>query len=156
VKFLRVTGDDFIFHLGRREKKLLTEVLGLYPLIPVTHHCGGQSPDSEAVQSSRKLLEEALAEHRQESKRQLDMLLNEQGRFREIATGFQLALNVHQIESLLQVVNDVRVGCWLKIGSPDGKRGKRVRLTAENARYHLAMEICGFFEASLLDARRRL
>jgi hypothetical protein len=152
VKFLKIEGDNFVFQIGRREKKLLIEVLGLYPLIPASHHRVSQAPDSREAESSQKLLEEALAEHRQESKRQLQAMLNESGRFRESSGGIHFVLNAFQLEGLLQVINDVRVGCWLRLGSPDENRGQGIRLTNENARYLWVMDLCAFYEAALLAA----
>jgi hypothetical protein len=155
LKFLKLDGDSFVFQIGRREKKLLLDVLGLYPLIPPSHHQVSHSGDTPQVQSSQKLLEEALADHRKENKRQVEEMLNEKDRFQESSTGFRLLLNVHQVEWLLQVINEVRVGSWVRLGSPNEKSGKRIRLNTQNARYLWAMELCAFFEASLLAALNR-
>jgi len=53
-----------------------------------------------------------------------------------------------QIEWLLQVLNDVRVGSWLMLGEPEP--GDEPAVTKANAKYLLALELCGVFESVLL------
>ena len=55
-----------------------------------------------------------------------------------------------EVEWLLQVLNDVRVGSWLALGEPE--RGQEPAVTAQNARYLLALELCGLFQSVLLAA----
>ena len=64
--------------------------------------------------------------------------------------GFDLTLTSAEIEWLLQVLNDVRVGCWLTLGEPEP--GEEPEVSEENARYLIAMELCGLFESELLSA----
>jgi hypothetical protein len=153
VKFVKVDGDNFVFHLGRREKNLLLDVLRMYPLIPISHHRISRSSDSSATEANQKLLEDALAEHRSENKKALEAMLNEPNRFQETPSGYRLSLTAYHMEWMLQVLNDVRVGSWLRLGSPDEKQGKRAGLHLQNARYHWAMELSGHFEYALLAGR---
>ena len=91
-------------------------------------------------------------ERRQENKRQLVAMLHEEQRFKETDAGYRLTLSAPQVEWLLQLLNDIRVGSWLILGEPDEKKGKPVALTSENARHYAAMEFCGLFQMTLLDA----
>lgn len=153
MKFLNADGDNLVFQIGRRERNLLTALLKMYPLVPPAHHRIGGPADEPETESNQHLLDEALAEHRGENKRQLEAMLQEPDRFMETPTGFRLTLTIGQLEWLLQVLNDIRVGSWLLLGSPDEKRGKRLRLTMQNARYVWAMELSGHFQYVLLSAR---
>jgi hypothetical protein len=149
---LRKTGQgQFVFQLGRREKHLLVEVLKFYPLIPASHGYGGPAKGT-AEEPSYKLIEEALAEQRQENKRQLKALLENPARFTERDGGWQFSMNQCELEWLLQVLNDIRVGSWLMLGSPDSQKPRRVELSGQNAPYFWAMELCGHFESVLLHA----
>ena len=150
MKFLKAEGDNLVFEIGRREKTLLLDLLKLYPLVPSAHHRISSSVDTPAVESNQHLLEEALTEHRNENKKLLDAMLQEPHRFQETPTGYRLRLSPYQLEWLLQVLNDVRVGSWLRLGSPDEKQGKRVSLSLRNARYLWAMELSGHFQQALL------
>ena len=152
MKLARFDGDNLVFEISKREKRLLLDVLKLYPLIPSSHQKISQSGEGAAIKGMQKLLDEALAEQRLENKKQLQAMLDEEARFQAHETGYHFSLNPSQAEWLLQVLNDVRVGSWLILGEPDEKEGKTVELTAENARYLWAMELCGFFQSSLLQA----
>jgi hypothetical protein len=150
VKLLRSDKRGFVFHLGEREKHLLLETLQLYPLIPASHHRIARNRDTPADDERQRLLEEALAEHRRENRRQLQAMLNETHRFRETEAGFQLNLSAPQIEWLLQVLNDIRVGSWLALGEPE--QGEEPVPDKNNAHCLLALEVCGLFESGLLAA----
>ncbi len=150
MKLLRASKSGQVFHLGRREQQLLLETIRLYPLVPASHHRlskDGQGPDAD---ENQRLLEAALVEQRQENRRQVLAMLNDPERFRETKSGFELTLTSPQIEWLLQVLNDVRVGSWLALGEPEP--GEVPAVTKENANYLLALELCGIFESGLLAA----
>ena len=150
MKLIQRDGESFLFHISKREKGLLFEVLKLYPLIPIAHHRVSQTTAAPRVTESQKLLESALADRTRENKRQLLAMLKEETQ--ESDGAHRLKLSAHQMEWLLQVLNDIRVGSWLILGEPDDKKGKPIELSDENARYYAAMEFCGLFQMTLLDA----
>jgi Domain of unknown function (DUF2017) len=152
VKLIERDGESFLFHISKREKGLLFEVLKLYPLIPIAHHRVSQAAATPSVQETQKLLESALADRTRENKRQLLAMLNQEARLQETDGAQRLMLSAPQMEWLLQVLNDIRVGSWLILGEPDEKKGKPIEVNDENARYYAAMEFCGLFQMTLLDA----
>ena len=111
-----------------------------------------RSAKGTAKESHQRLLDEAIAEHRVENKRQLEAMLAEDGRFTPTEAGFQFSANRSQIEWLLQVLNDIRVGSWLILGEPDEKKGKPLRVTPDNTQYVFALEACSHFQSDLLRA----
>ena len=150
MKLLRASNSSQVFHLVRREKQLLLETIRLYPLVPASHHRLDEAGKGPNADENQRLLEEALAEQRQENRRQVLAMLDEPQRFRPTQSGFELTLTPADIEWLLQVLNDVRVGCWLALGEPEP--GEKPELTEHNAKYLLAMELSGFFQSGLLAA----
>jgi hypothetical protein len=149
VKLIRTTKSRVLFHLGHWEAHLLLEVLNLYPCLPPVHQKlskAGRLPESDANQ---QLLDEALAEHRTENRKQLQALLADRRRFAPTETGGRLSLPPAEVEWLLQVLNDIRVGSWVRLGSPDAKP---VRLNEKTVPHYRAMEMAGYFEAQLLEA----
>jgi len=150
VKLLRMGKNGHVFRLGQREKQLLLETLKLYPLVPASHHRLSKDGHEPNDDENQRLLEEALAEQRQENRRQVMAMLNEPQRFRETKSGFELTLSPAQVEWLLQVLNDVRVGSWLALGEPEP--GEEPKVTGQNAKYLIALELCGLFESVLLAA----
>jgi len=150
MELLSAEGQRLVFRLGKREKQLLGETLKLYPLIPRSHHQLSRQADADA--DNQALLEEAIAAQKQTHRQQVDVWLADQARWAEEPGGFRLALDRDQIEWLLQVLNDIRVGSWLILGCPDPDAAKPPKLTPKNAHFLLAMELCGEFENDLLEA----
>lgn len=140
--------DQFEFHLPKREKQLLLAVLDRYPLVPSAHQRLTKS--STACETNQRLLDESLAEQRLEHKRRLTTWLKDEQRFKEGNTGCQMVLARSDIEWLLQVLNDIRVGSWIILGSPE-KDIRDFEPTEITAPYAWAMELAGLFEAALLE-----
>jgi hypothetical protein len=116
MKLLQAGPDGLTFQLGEGEKQLLVAILRLYPMIPKSHLplCRGEPrPEDQA------LLDDALAAQRASNKLCLDKLMQAGNRFRKIEDGQRFSLKHSEVETLLQALNDLRVGCWLRLGSPD-------------------------------------
>jgi hypothetical protein len=150
VKIIR-RQEGFAVQLGKREERLLFEVLKLYPRIPPAHHRLSQSGKLSERQDSQALLDEALAEQRADNQRQLRALLNDPQHLKRSNLGCQISLRPADMEWLLQVLNDIRVGSWLRLGSPEEKV-KPAMLTEVNAPDVWAMEMSGYFQMHLLAA----
>jgi hypothetical protein len=150
MKFIRPDKNGLVFQLGQRERQLLLAALDLYPLVPASYHRLSKQGKGPKADENQRLLEEALAEQRQENRRQVQAMLNEPQRFRKTKTGLELALTHAQAEWLLQVLNDVRVGSWLALGEPE--HGEEPPIRERNAKYFFALEVCGLFESVLLAA----
>ena len=158
MKLIQADKGRFVFHLGKREKRSLFEILKLYPLIPASCQRVSKSAKDAAQKASQQLLDEALAAQRQENKQQVLVMLNKPERFQETESGFRFTLSAAEMEWLLQILNDVRVGSWIGLGSPDTEKDGKTPLTGETAPHLWVMEIAGCFEMALLDAlngRRR-
>jgi hypothetical protein len=152
MKLVRSTKTRLLFHLGHRETQLLLQILKLYPRVPPAHSQltrSGRIPDQEANQ---RLLDEALAEQRAENRKQLLTLLADPRRFVRTKTAGRLSLPPGEVEWLLQVLNDIRVGSWLLLGAPEEKLPELSETTAPN---FVAMEMAGYFQMHLLEALQK-
>jgi hypothetical protein len=98
---------------------------------------------------------EGVAEHHKENKRQLEEMLTQPGRFAEEELGFRFALTHSEMEWLLQLLNDVRVGSWIQLGEPDGNSnifGPEQKLTEQTIQLAWTMEMAGHFLSGILEA----
>ncbi len=154
MKLIRADKDQHVFHLGKKEKQLLLAVLDRYPLIPSAHQPLTQSVASGQAETDQRLLDEALAELRRENKRQLQSLLSDPRRWHDTETGCRVTLSSADVEWLLQVLNDVRVGSWIILGAPE-KDLWDFKLDKETAPHAWAMEAAGIFQTDLLAALQR-
>jgi hypothetical protein len=150
VRLLRVENDNYVFRLGKGEKELLAVVLGLYPVIPPAHQPISKSTVI-ANKTNQHLLDEALAEQRNENKKLVASFLADARRFHETETSARMTMTPAEIEWLLQVLNDIHVGSWILAGEPD-EHSSGLIPTEKNARHIGAMELARWFQIDLLAA----
>lgn len=152
VKLLQRTESGYTFLIGKRERELLTSLLGRYPVLGSTHfRTRGPRPPTDK-ESNQALLEEALAEQQRENRRSLEEMLSQAGRFEENELGFTFILSPGELEWMLQILNDIRVGSWVRLGEPDINTRHLPELNEENVQLAWALEMAGLFEHSLLEA----
>ncbi|MBI5383891.1 MAG: hypothetical protein HZA90_04310 [Verrucomicrobia bacterium] len=144
--------DRLVFTMSRRERSIFQEVLQHYPLVPVSHHRLSRQGRGAAQSSDQELLEHTMAAEKDQRKGQVAALLGDSPRFTATGNAWRIAFSREEAESLLQVLNDVRVGSWLRLGCPDPDEGKTPELTSENAPYVFLMELSGHFECELMEA----
>ena len=147
---MRTYKKQFTFSLGKREKQLLFQILKMYPLVPPSHHQLSKKGKRSSQHEDQRLLEDAVADQRRLNRNQVLTMLEEPGRFRETKDDIRFSLTSTEIEWLLQVLNDVRVGGWLALGEPEELEPPEANET--NAPYVLAMEVAGYFQSQLLAA----
>jgi hypothetical protein len=141
-----------IFRINAREEALLLAMLRLYPALENGHHRISHDPKA-AASSEQRLLEESMAQLRVAHRRKVDALFQSPQRFFKDALGERhLVVTSAQLEWLLQVLNDIRVGSWVRLGCPDLEKPAPQTLTRTNARSLQAMHICGEFQLALLEA----
>ncbi len=149
MKRLHARDNRLKFQFGHGESGLFTHLLGLYPVMPPAHYRlsrAGGLPDSAA---SQKLLDEALAEQRAQCRRQVQALLKDPARFKKTPAGSVLTVTREEAEWLMQVLNDIRVGSWVLLGSPEDKIGD---VTPETTSHIWALAGAGYFQMALLKS----
>jgi len=138
--------------LNPREMHHFMALVRLYPCVPPAHHKvtkgAVKKSQKQQLEGSQALLDEALAEHREEKRRALQEFLADPKRCKKRPEGGLLKLSPGDAEWLLQVLNDIRVGSWLKLGSPETCDPP---ITDENSEDVWALHLSGYFEGALLD-----
>jgi len=152
VKLLRTKRDKLVFEISVPEKRLLFEVLRLYPLITTAHHRLSKTARSAKQDENQRLLEESLAAQRELNRKNVRAMLDQTGHFETTASGLHLTLSRPEIEWLLQVLNDVRVGGWIALGSPDPEQGKPFVFDEKAVTHFRTMELAGAFQMVFLNA----
>jgi hypothetical protein len=149
VKLIKATKNRLLFQMARREELLLLRILELYPCVPPAHLKLSQTGRLPEPDANQRLLEEALAEHRAEKKKQVQALLADKRHLLRTETGSRLSLSPAEAEAVLQVLNDVRVGSWVQLGSPEEID---VEFDEKTAPHLVAMQMAGYFETQFLEA----
>jgi ribonuclease BN (tRNA processing enzyme) len=151
VNLFRETKLSFTFLLGNEEKEAFFQILQQYPRVPEAHLRVTKSAELPKVEETQRLLSEALAEQRAHNRKGVQQFLSEPGRFEQIDRGWLFTISTVELDWLLQILNDVRVGSWVGLGAPEPK--VEIRKMDENAiRDFWDMEIAGHFQCALLEA----
>jgi hypothetical protein len=150
VKLFRVKNGRYIFRLEKQERDLLALLLRLYPVIPAAHQPLSKSSAS-LNEANQGLLDEALAEQRRENKKLVETFLADGKRFHENKTSFRMAITAADVEWLLQMLNDVRVGNWILLGSPEKEELNPLPNDPDAPRVW-AMELAALLQMNLLRA----
>jgi hypothetical protein len=152
VKLLKREESHFIFLIGKRERELLLQLLRRYPVVIGGHFRKRHPAKSEEARENQELLEEALADQQKENRQHFERMLAEAGRFKEIELGYTFTLSNSELEWMLQVLNDIRVGSWIQLGEPDPEARESIKLNEVNMQLAWAMEMAGLFEHTLIHA----
>ena len=152
MKLLKRDDTYSSFLIGKREREMLFSLLKRYPVLSGAHYQRRHPPSGDDAKKNQELLQEALAEQQKENRKQLEQLLSESGRFVENDLGYTFRLSTSEIEWLLQVLNDIRVGSWVQLGEPDPKQPPVAPLTEQTMMLAWSMEIAGHFQHSILEA----
>jgi hypothetical protein len=135
--------------LNQVEADLLKQLLKNFPFT-------GNAPvkisktDADPKSAERdRLLNESLAEHRKELKRQANNLISTE-KLKTNEKGHLLTLNAEEREILLQILNDIRVGCWHVLGEPESLELHKPKCSAQDLARHQLMDLAGYFEHHLI------
>jgi hypothetical protein len=150
MKLIRSDRNRLVYQLSNRDKQWLLKVLDRYPLIPPARQPLSQSADLRDPEASQRLLDEALAEQRAQNRRRLQKLLQDSRRLKQVQSGWHLVLSPGDREWLLQILNDVRVGSWILLGSPENDLSN-FEWNDRTAPHAVAMEMAGLFQMRLLE-----
>jgi hypothetical protein len=152
VKLWRTSDDGVGLRLTPSERNLLEGILREYPLIPASHHRLSRTAEANQIAADQRLLDEAISAQKTEHQRRWQAALREPGRFRPRGQSHELILKVDEIEWFLQLLNDIRVGSWLKLGCPGPGEDLPPEPTEADLCCCVAMEFCGLLQSLLLRA----
>jgi hypothetical protein len=123
----------------------------LYPCVPESYHALHAERSHGHLPASQHLLDDALAEHRAETRRQIESVLADGQHLAQMESGWRLSLSEGELNWLLEVLNDIRLGNWIALGSPEGQ--PRI-IDEKTARQALHMEVAGIFQMRFLESLR--
>ena len=93
-----------------------------------------------------------MAEHRKELKRQAMNLITG-NRLKKGEKRRLLTLTAGDREIMLQILNDIRVGCWHSLGKPESLELQKLACSPQKLRFHSLMNLAGYFEHHLISSK---
>lgn len=152
MRIVRIHDDEYRLELHRNEMRLLWYLLQLYPMLPADYHRITRQADAQPLAGAQELLEQSMASREAEQKRYLAEFLGRRDRLHRHGTEFHVRLTADDMERLLQLLNDVRVGSWVRLGCrADPDEGSETADTRE-ALLREAMRVCAWMQMLLLEA----
>lgn len=149
MRLIKQTDETWQYHLYQNEADILKGLIKKFPFTEAGTTEITREEKDDKTREREKLLAESLIEHRNELKKLAADLL-EASRWKRAEKGQTLTLSTHSREILLQILNDIRVGCWHALGAPDPLEGATTS-KAELALRNL-MDLAGYFEMGLLNS----
>jgi hypothetical protein len=146
MKLIKKTGGQWEYELQLKEAEVLRALLANYPftkLKPVKMAKGGH--DEESFEREM-LLNESLAQHRNELKKAAEKLTKEC--LGEKLGVWLLKLKPENKEILLQILNDTRIGAWRELGEPEDIHQEPD--SPAKLRLWTIMNLTGYFEEYLV------
>jgi len=153
MKLLERDGGRLVFRMNGREKVLLERLTGFYPLRTDSEPKISRSTDANLGEAN-DLLADAMRERRQELSNWLSQRLHDGGVLMCKGKEWRLILDGEDVENLLQILNELRVSSWVKLGRPQDLDA--VSPSAESAfaaaPLHALMMLTGQFQMVLVRA----
>lgn len=151
MKFITKENNRWVFEFNEDEWILFLEAVSLYPVVDFSKVKLSKSIEEQHLEQSLKLLSEVLKEQADENQKVLQSIVVMGNNAERVDDRFELALTGEQMDTLLQILNDVRIGTWQLLGCPDYK-GLELLAKTEKRVMYLIMEICAYFQSRILDA----
>lgn len=146
MKLVDQSAERWCFQLTANEADLLRGLLKRFPFGRAAKTRISHVDDGPSANDRQELLEESMTEHRRDLKRIARTLLADE-QWQDSPEGPQLTLTPEHREVLLQILNDIRVGCWRALGEPEDLNPEPVEpVTGHRA----LMDLAGYFEVHLL------
>lgn len=143
MKLVKHSGESWQYELNVAEANLLKQLLKKFPFIE-NNPAKISKTDTDPKSAEReRLLNEYLAEHRKVLKKQAKYLTSPD-KFKKGNKIHLLTLSAEEREVLLQILNDIRVGCWQLLVAPETLDSDQARAT------DYLMNLSGYFEHYLI------
>ena len=149
--FKRGEGRKVVFRFERTEREMFARILELFPV-----QQGALRPINDDG-NAQELLENALREQRGKLREEAQRLLSANGELvidGEFNEFWDLKLSDAEIEWILQMLNDVRVGVWTQIGCPSPSHD--IKMNGEPneqlVRAHVIMQLCATWQGIMMYA----
>ena len=149
MRLLTQSKSGWRYQLSRVEAQALRSLIKLFPSTAnVTVKITKTDTDPKAAERE-KLLNDSLAEHREELRRKAQHLMSGD-RLKLQRDRYVLSIGLDDREILLQVLNDIRVESWRALGQPEDL-DPRTNLSENERVHHNRMSLAGYFECQLLN-----
>lgn len=157
MKLLGRQGDNLVVTLRLRDREQWVFLLQRYPVSQPSDHRLSSPASAEALTEEQEMLEEALTEQQMANRTMIERFVQERlapsaEEDENAPRAMRLTLTREEVDWLLEVINDVRVGFWTRLGRPGPEQLHSAQLMAAHPFECASMEMAAWVQSFLLGA----
>ena len=150
MKLVKQTKTGFQYELDGEDAASLRFLVKQFPLTAFSPVDISKTDSGSKAVERETLLNESLREHRDELKRKArSLVLPEKFKILDGKQFFYVTLGAR--ETMLQILNDIRVESWRILGEPEDPDVNILGLSKEKFKYYHFMRLAGYFEFHFLN-----
>lgn len=157
MKLVGRQGDSLVLALRPRDREQWVFLLRRYPVFRPCDHRLASPRDEEGLAAEQRVLEEALTEQHKGNRKLIEGFIQERLALPapsdpNAPQSIRLTVTQAEVNWLLEILNDVRIGCWVSLGRPDEEQLHSGQLVATHPLECGAMELAAWVQLFLLGA----
>lgn len=150
MKLVKQTKAGFQYELEMEDAESLRFLVSRFPIVAFSPAKISKTDIGLNAVEREKLINDSLQAHRKELKRKArELVLHERFKTSEGKQFYRITRSAR--ETMLQILNDIRVESWRILGEPENPETNVFRLTGEKLKYYHFMRLAGYFEYHFLN-----
>ena len=150
MKLAKQTKRGFQYELDGEDAESLRFLVKQFPITAFSPANISKTDSGSNTEEREKLINESLRAHRTELKRKARTLVTREKFKRSDGKQFY-RISLRARETMLQILNDIRVESWRILGEPEDPEASVFRLTGDKFKYYHFMRLAGYFEYHFLN-----
>jgi hypothetical protein len=150
MKLVKQTQKGFQYELNGEDAESLCFLIKQFPIRTFSEAKISRTDSSLNAMEREQLINESLRAHRAELKRKARGLVLPE-KFTKSGRKLFYRITLRSRETMLQILNDIRVESWRILGEPENPEECIFRLKGEKFKYYHFMRLAGYFEYHFLN-----
>ena len=150
MKLAKQTKTGFQYELDGEDAESLRFLVKQFPIRKFSPANISKTDSGSNAEEREKLINDSLRVHRTQLKRKARQLIMRE-KFKKSDGKQFYRISAQARETMLQILNDIRVESWRILGEPEDLEASVFRLTGDQFKYYHFMHLAGYFEYHFLN-----
>jgi hypothetical protein len=150
MKLVKQTQKGYQYELEMEDAEALRFLVKQFPIVAFSAATVSRTDTGSNAVEREELINDSLRAHREELKRKARGLVVRE-KFKELEGKQLYRITLKARETMLQILNDIRVESWRILGEPENPEANVFRLTGAKLKYYQLMRLAGYFEYHFLN-----
>lgn len=147
---VKQTQKGFQYELNEKDVESLRFLVKQFPITAFSPARISKTDSGAKSVEREDLINESLLAHRKELKRKARGLVQRE-KFKTLEGKQVYRISLGARETMLQILNNIRVESWRILGEPEDPESTILRMTGEKFKYYHFMRLAGYFEYHFLN-----